>query len=633
MANDFVEDLNKIRAGAKILPFGDVPPPDAPPPCDEGPMEEDEGPLPPTSAVQPLGISGELYHYLDEQGQLRSLKAKDHSRLNIQSLFGRQVSQLYDTWPAKKEDKDTGQWKVVGWKPELAAESLMVTAAHKGVWSPTERVRGSGAWMGADGELILHVGDKLLIADDQAKADDVAPWREIDPGVVDGMVYPTAPAILRPSMERQAPGAKGVAQELLDLFSTWSLRRENIDAHLLLGWVGAAMLGGALGWRPMIWLTGGFGTGKSTLQDAIRWMMEAGIIHTSDPTPAGIRQLLKHSSIPVAIDEGEPDEQGSARMNGMIKLARDAATGALSVRGGSDHEATTFTLRSCFLFGSILIPPLLPQDRSRLAIIELDMLKPNAPKPKISPRICAALGARLLRRLIDAWPRVNPAIDAYRVAMGEVGHSARGQDVFGTLLGIADVLLTNDLPDTDTLDMWKQQMPADTLAETGGVSDDAAACLSHLLTSSIESVNRGTRETVGWWIARAAGIQMPGDDDDTNKDMRRVALRTLNAYGMTIKSEKRFPGVPFVGIAHKHTGLSKLYAQTQWGSRPGADGVWRQSLDRLSDRHGGDKECKSTSIWVGGSTRATILPLHICLPREVSIEAMKASAERMDREA
>lgn len=632
MPDDLVENLKKIRESAKVIPFSpEPPPPDAPPPGDEGPAEEMQGSLPPDCPVRPLGISGEYAHYLDEAGQLRSLKAKDHSRLNVQSLFGRRVSLLYDYWPRKTVNKDDGSFKVTGWKPELGAEALMQAAAERGVWSPTERVRGGGAWVGDDGELILHVGDALLIADAEPRGDVACPWREVPPGVVSNMVYPTAPPTLRPAAEPDPKGAPSAAQEVLDIIGTWTLRRPEVDKMLLLGWMGAGKLGGALDWRASLWLTGGYGTGKTSLEELLCWIQgDGGILHTADPSAAGIRQLLKHSSHPVAIDEAEAEEDGR-RMQTLVKLARDAATGAISVRGGSDHEASTFTLRSCFLFGSILIPPLLPQDRSRIAIVELGKLPADAKPLGITKRLCADLGARLLRRLIVSWPRIKPTIERFRVALGQAGHSARGQDVFGTLLGIADVLLHDEMPDTDGLEEWKRLMPAASLAETGGVADDAEACLAHLLTSSIESVNRGTRETVGWWAARAAGIALYGDEEPIEPAARRVAQRTLNNYGMAIKIQRN---APCLAVAHKHTGLARLFEKTQWGSRPGAEGVWRQSLDRLADRHVGGDELKSVPVWNGvKNNRSTLIPLTDCLPDDIPVAAFEVAAASLSGDA
>ena len=46
------------------------------------------------------------------------------------------------------------------------------------------------------------------------------------------------------------------------------------------------------------------------------------------------------------------------------------------LRGGSDHQAAGFVVRSAFMFSSILIPPLLDQDLSRIAVLTLKDLPP-----------------------------------------------------------------------------------------------------------------------------------------------------------------------------------------------------------------------------------------------------------------
>ncbi|MEO5375570.1 MAG: hypothetical protein H7840_15085 [Alphaproteobacteria bacterium] len=82
-------------------------------------------------------------------------------------------------------------------------------------------------------------------------------------------------------------------------------------------------------------------------------------------------------------------------------LARDAATGSLAVRGSSDHEAASFIVRSCFLLGSILIPPLSPQDRSRFVVCELDQLTGDRPKG-LNERHLTDLGALCLLDILSA---------------------------------------------------------------------------------------------------------------------------------------------------------------------------------------------------------------------------------------
>ncbi|KAF0097526.1 MAG: DNA primase [bacterium] len=274
-------------------------------------------PQPVDCPVIPLGKEGRCYHYLDDNQQFITLTDWDHQRLPLMALFGNQPEYLYKTWPRTSIDKETGQPWTSGWKPELCAEWLMRTAAGR-LWSPSERVRGTGAWRGADGGLILHCGDRIWIGAGQA-----GHWRS--PGVIDPLVYPAYPPVQKPAERPQPAGDGGPAHEVLSLLKSWTWRRGETDAMLLLGWIGAAKIGGALHWRPNMWITGGKNTGKSTLQQVIGGLMgDGGLLQSSDATAAAIRQTLGYCSLPVALDEAEEDNRG---INALVKIARDGGAG------------------------------------------------------------------------------------------------------------------------------------------------------------------------------------------------------------------------------------------------------------------------------------------------------------------
>lgn len=598
-----MENLGDIRAmrrrGIKGAP--PAPPPDSAEDAGQGKMLF----LPEGCPVQPIGINGATYYYLDQLGQLRELLAKDHSRLNLQSLFGRQSELLEEFWPRRTQNRKTLEWETTGWKPEMCAQSFMAACADRGVWSAEEKVRGAGAWRGPEGELVLHVGDQLLRVAAAPPAAGV-PWMVRAPGMVEKLVYPTSPPGLKPAAEAEAAGPDNAAAQLLRLFETWSFRRRDIDPHLMLGWVGAAMLGGALKWRAVGWITGGFNTGKSTLQDVLKWVLgDNGLLKTADGTPAAVRQILRFDSRPVAIDEAEAEEDGR-KMNALVKLARDAATGSITLRGGQDHAAKAFTVRSCFMFGSILIPPLLPQDRSRICIFELDQL-PRTGRANTLPmteRGVAPLGPRLLRRLVQGWWRFDATLEGYRGALAAAGHSARGQDLFGTLLACADLLLWDVTPDEATLAAWGAKLAAGQLAEVEGAVSDEAACLGYLLSSTVMDPVSRTQRTIGEWV-KAAAADVSGAFVQEDTVLRRdQARKVLQDIGLRIELQD---GRQFLAVANVHRGLDRVYDKTQWASRPGAQGVWVQALRRLP-------HIPSTkALWFGSAARATLIPLEVVL--------------------
>jgi hypothetical protein len=136
-------------------------------------------------------------------------------------------------------------------------------------------------------------------------------------------------------------------------------------------------------------------TGKSTLQKALEHLLDGGALHTADATEAALRQLLKQQTLPVLFDELEANED-NRRAKAVIGLARLASSGGDAHRGGQDHEGHAFKAKTCFLFSSILLPPLLQQDRNRLAILELEKIPRGAEPVELDPGRAAPILGRSL---------------------------------------------------------------------------------------------------------------------------------------------------------------------------------------------------------------------------------------------
>jgi hypothetical protein len=588
-------------AGANVVAFPDTPAPEAPRPSSEGKPKGRRGggkprepgapsgkggtwQLPPGCPVTALGTQDGVFFYLDAVGQLRALKARDHGNKDLLALFAPRTDFLHQYWPRMNAKGDT-----TGWRPEEAGEVLMSSCAAAGVWNALDKVRGRGAWLDAGGGLILHCGDAVMIG---------GQWQET--GLHDGHVYPAAPRVARP-LEGRAGTRK--MDELLETLRSWNWARPGVDPYLMLGWLACAMLGGALEWRPLAWVTGDKGTGKSTLQRLIDGVMGGALLWTSDASEAGIRQTLGNQTLPVAIDEAEADED-NRKLLALIKLARQASSGGKIVRGGADHNAQSFVARSCFLLSSILIPPLQGQDRSRLAVMDLKKLPAGTAEPKLSPDWLRDVGAVMRRRLLDGWPRFPETLRVYRELLKEGGHTARSADQFGTLLAGMDLLLSDVVPKLDDVAEWQHMLSADALAETREDVPDADRCLAHLLTSSVNLEGGSRPQTVAHWIARAASEmeEEPGLDGERPKG----GEQGLAVVGLRVM-KRRSDASRWVAVAVAHQGLARLFQNTHWQARSGAAGVWGQSLARLPGVLTGQ------NVRVGGMQAKTLLvPLALC---------------------
>ncbi|MDF2235386.1 hypothetical protein P2H44_22755 [Albimonas sp. CAU 1670] len=512
--------------------------------------------------VQALGVEGSRSWYLDWLGQVRDLVK--HDRDTIRHVFGGRTDVLKERFPRLSKDGNS----VIGWDQESAAGAMQRAAAEQGVWNPLERLRGVGAWIDADGGVVMHCGDAILFRGD---------W--LQPGEHEGFVYPSGPRIPRP-LKIDGPGpeaaAAKAAEELEALLATWSWSRGELDAQLLLGWLGCAMFGGALRWRPLAWITGGPGSGKSTLQEVVRHVVggEGALLQSSDASPASIWQMLGASTLPVALDEIEPDVDNRTRVAGVIKLARQAASGGVILRGGADHKGSEFKARSCFLFSSILRAAMLDQDISRMALLELDPLPKDVTPPAIRPGRLQEIGRALRGRVVAEWGRWHQTLELYRNALAAQGHGARGADQFGTLLAMADMLTETGAPAIGRCEGWAEKLGATTIADQVDAAEDWQRCASHLLGQQLDAWRAGTRHSVASLVWSAADL--PRHRDDVAPDQRE-AQAFLGRVGMKIEGRGKDA---LLLVANRHPQLARLFQDTHWHAGAGQTGVWMQSFKR-----------------------------------------------------
>ncbi len=564
-----------------------------------GRMDEAEEPrrsgiLPEDCPVTPLGVQGNVAWLLDALGQLKGLTPQQLGRRWLAHLFTPHVGYLEKHWP-RLDDKGNA----AGIRSEAAADDLVRACGVLGVWDPYARVRGRGAWRGADGDLVLHLGDRLWMRGALTR-----------PSVRGDVVYPVEAARPAPDATPQPGGDDGPAAELLAMLGTWSWSRPALDPLLLLGWVGAAMVGGALVWRPGAWLTGDRGTGKSTLQELLKHLFGdgQGILSVANTTAAGIRQRVGYASLPVALDELEPEAEG-ARVTAVIELLRLASSGGTILRGGADHAASDFIARFCFLASSILVPPMRPQDRSRIALLQLQPLDPSQRPPHLNPDLLRTLGRRLLRRIADMWPLLPDRFTTWREALLAAGYDARGGDQFGTLLACADVLLHDTAPSGDEIAAILDPLVANAVHERAEEMPDWQRCLTHLTTTIANAWRGGEQSTVGTLIARAAGRHIeraaPGQqalNGLPSEEEQMAAQDVLAGYGLRVE---RLGEVGWLAVANVHTALAGVYRDTHWRALSGATGAWRQALLRVP----GARSSPNPVRFRGVKQRAVLVPL------------------------
>ncbi|NTF67703.1 hypothetical protein [Rhizobium rhizogenes] len=473
--------------------------------------------MPPECPITVLGMMGENVYVISATGILHEVSRWDHPTLV--KLFTPHVNYLkwaFPAWTKAKIDPETEQVippKVDRVARDKAVEAIIAEAGRRGIFNPRDNVRGRGGWKAQD-KFIWHSGTMLWSVETKTDGENKATgWalKEARPAEYDGIFYKRDSDTIRPWKTR-VEMAESPAHGLLKDLRTWSWERPYLDPLLLLGWIASAFMGGALEVRPIVFTTGGAGVGKSTLHNFIKAVLGPALYSTANTTAAGIYQNIGQDSRPVAVDELER-KGNSYKEQAIIELARQSYSGAKLYRGGSNHEGIEFELRSSFLFSAIIHPPLEHQDRTRMAILNLDKLKRDHGR---QPIIKEEYGRMILRQIMDGYhdfywhilPKWKKWLSDERLPF-----DARAVDTYGTLLACCELLVgeagmiecglrADDLlEDAIDVDHLVDTMLEATGGELGDTKEKWQEVLERIMFTTIDQWKGGEKHTVGHVIA------------------------------------------------------------------------------------------------------------------------------------
>ncbi|MBY5988202.1 hypothetical protein [Roseovarius atlanticus] len=519
--------------------------------------------------IVPLGVRGKNAYYLDGLGQLRAID--NHNAQNIMSLFGHHIPKLFTKFP--QFDKD-GNRKNNRFDQTSASLVMHQAAAECGVFNPDNAVRGVGAWTDDNGELILHLGDKVLYRGDKRS-----------PGRIDGRIYPAASPIPHPTDQ---PVTADPVEPLLEVLGSWNWTQPDLHPFVALGMIATQMLCGALDWRPVFWLLAPAGAGKSEFQRLLKMLHgDDGLIQSTDATKSGITSQLGQSSLPVAVDELEPGDERSTKEKQIIELARVAASGGQWFRGSADQTGVGGKVYSAFLFSSILIPGVMKsQDVQRLIVMEMKPLDKSAAKLSLDPRTWRARGARLKALLVERWPEWPERLAAWRQSLELAQVVGRDADNWATVMAMADLAQNDELAAEDVRENWARKVAFQVATSRSDTTNDAEAMLLHLMSQVIDPFRRGQQFNVAQWVMAAGGL--PGAppaltnelgsgatvDAQEKRDRMKKANEVLAGHGLRVYSGTDAQTLFIMNKPIER--LCRLFQGSDW-----ANGVWQQSAKRV----------------------------------------------------
>lgn len=547
--------------------------------------------LPPNCPVKPLGMNGKVTYVIDSQHQLIPVGASEWNDNTFAVLFANQPNYPHHHWPRwSKPDQKTGTSFINGLELRDIKQCLLKAAAERGLFDPSDRLRGRGAWVDRHGQFIWHAGDYLFRS-------VKGKLTHSEPSEHDGIFYGRRPPILRP-WPVPVTAETGPAHAILATLTTWTWERPKLDPLLFLGGLCAMLVGGALKWRPHVFVTGDFGVGKSHLQMLVKMVLGDALHQTADTTAAGIYQRVQQDSLPVAVDELEAGAD-NAKVMAVVSLARLAASGAMMYRGGSDHTGVEFRATNTFFFSAINPPPLKPEDKSRMAVLNLGRFDPKRVRPDnvIDPD---RDGRLLLRLLMDDWSGFRERMTYWDGVLRDAGLAGRARDTYGTLLALAHTVLGDQAAEEAGLPVAEPQqlgtLIADaTASERAEQMDNWKRCCGHMFGAVVEGWSGGIKPTIGGTLS-----EWLSDVIDLRAVRERLALVGLGAIQPKDGPAKgrKLLAVP-VGISPQ---LNRLFAGQAW-----AGGVWAGALKQaphdvvLRDLGNGQ------NVYVGGATTRCLL--------------------------
>ena len=338
-----------------------------------------------------------------------------------------------------------------------ARRAIMAECKKRGVFSES-RVRGRGAHRDENGDMILHLGNRVLAPGHEKS---IKPT-EYDRG---DMVLPVLPRLSGPAPAGDMMTAEE-GQHIQNIFETrpWM---EPLMGPLAAGFTVVAPLCGWYLWRAHLWLSGYARSGKTSflMQVILPLLADMKIVGQGQATEAGIRQMLQEDALPVIIDEPEAEDRSSARqVKGIVRLARSASMPIGKVlKGSQSGKAISYEIRSAFLLSSVSVVLQSAADRSRWVVCELQ--SPHTMNASERAKEWAAIlpdiqkyctfpnGRRLIRRTAGFIRdgRFEEILRVMTVAVQNLTGDQRVAQQYGLLLTGYHLLGNDDVPDEESV--------------------------------------------------------------------------------------------------------------------------------------------------------------------------------------
>ena len=503
-------------------------------------------------------------------------------------------------------DKKTGKrHRPIDW--ESARSSLIEQTDRLGVFD-VGQIRGRGVWWDDD-RVVWNLGNRLEVeGSEQAGldlADGVYCYEHRHRMRIDSPADPITEA---------EPMSDAEGQAIFDLLMATPMRGTH-DALHLIGFIVCSPVAGALDKNPHLQIVDKAGGGKNDLMDHCITPLQGGIaVRVAGATEAGVRQMLKHDSLPVIVNESEQSQPGKRKA--LLDLLRYMYDGEATARGTTHGEALVFNGRSMVCLAGINAELPNQADRMRIAritrrqVTEAAWIRYEAQRAELVTR---EAGRRLIRRTVSNLRTLRHNATQFKKVIAE-RINGRAGDTYGPLLAGALLLFSTDQLDAAKAAAWLDRWEWGQEATEGGseaAESESEQCLAHLMRFTVRSIGSDVgvngEVTLGELVAyvrRGPGNESSYFNGPGDRGLKAAKL-VLARYGLKVDVAK--------GESRLVIGRSELksphgvYAATQW-----AHGAWAQ---RLADLPGAKLDAGKVRFTGDTKThRSMALPLDLVAP-------------------
>ncbi len=538
--------------------------------------------------VRPLGYRHGHYYYLAaRQRQVHEYSAGAHGPAGLLQLAP--LSFWADTF-AHGDTMKRDHW-------QAATDAMMRLCERAGIFD-VDTIRGRGCWIDR-GRLFLNLGNRVLVDGEQVA------FNQLD----SDWIY---------EADTRMPGPKGdpltveECRKIVDIAKRFNWEMP-ASAALLLGWTVLAPICGALEWRPHVWLTGGTGTGKTTILNKFIAPLLAGmdVKVQGNSTEAGIRQRLRADARPVIFDESESnDDRETVRIDSILSLVRQSSSDSefLTLKGTTSGRELRFHIRSMFCLASIKVGIKVQADHTRTAVLGLygsnqvpaEQQAEHHEKWIETERMLTELndeqdfGARLVQRSVQMADVIRANMRTFRRAAAKEFRNQRLGDTYGTLLAGSAVLFFDHAVTEDVATNFIRSFDWSTYHEAAR-EDESNDALSAIMQVEVRCERE--RGAISLTVGELVNIMMRNSSFDGVPPSE--ASGHLGRLGLKVKRGIVGQDAGLL-VANKSEKLQRALRGGRWAND------WRSYLRRIP---GARSHAQPVVFAPAYSSRATFVPI------------------------